>query len=108
MLVHEAQDHGIEAVWPGARRDHYDQHESVERLRQIQKIVDAIRSAGRLVQFDPLPPGRGVENLSMAAGRVNAPTATANATGSSMKIATATAGTGVGMPSRTIWSIVPE
>ena len=40
-----------------------------------------------------------VKKISTAAGRVNPPMATANATGSSMKVATAAAGSGVGMPS---------
>jgi phosphate:Na+ symporter len=33
VLIHQTQDQGIEAVWPGAGREDYDQHKSIKRLR---------------------------------------------------------------------------
>jgi hypothetical protein len=33
VLIHQTQDQGVEAVWPGAGRDDYDQHKGIERLR---------------------------------------------------------------------------
>lgn len=59
VLIYQSQDHGIEAVRPGAGRDDYDQHEGIKRLGQIGLIVDAIRLIDRLEDFDSLPPGRG-------------------------------------------------
>ena len=59
VLIHQAQDQGIEAVRPGAGRDHYYQHKGIKRLRQIEPIVDAIRFIDRLKEIDSLPPGRG-------------------------------------------------
>src|ERR1700722_3540106 len=59
VLVHQAQDQGIEAVRPGAGRDDYDQHKGIKCFRQIEPIIDAISSIDRLVEFDSLPPGRG-------------------------------------------------
>jgi hypothetical protein len=32
VLVHDTQDHGIEAVRSGAGRDDYDQHKGIKRL----------------------------------------------------------------------------
>ena len=59
VLIHQAQDQGIEAVRPGAGRDDYDQHKGIKRLRSIEPIVDAIRFIDRLVELDSPPSGRG-------------------------------------------------
>ena len=59
VTIHQSQDHGIEAVRPGAGRNNYNQHEGIKRLRSVEPIVDAVRFIDRLVEFDSLPPGRG-------------------------------------------------
>jgi hypothetical protein len=33
VLIHQTQDQGVEAVRPGAGRDHHDQHNGIKRLR---------------------------------------------------------------------------
>jgi hypothetical protein len=58
VLIYQTQDQGIEAVRPRAGRDDYDQHKGIKRLREVEPIVDAIRLIDRLVELDPLPPGR--------------------------------------------------
>ena len=57
--MQQIQDQGIEAIRSGASQDDCDQHKGIERLRQIEPIIDAIRFIDRLVEFDSLPPGGG-------------------------------------------------
>ena len=61
--------------------------------------VDSIRTRHCPIAMSDKRGSQRVKNISTAAGRVKAPMATANATGSSMKVATAAAGSGVGTPS---------
>ena len=58
VLADQTQDQGVEAVRACAGRDDDDQHEGVKRFRQIEPIVDTIRSVDQSVGLDPLPPGR--------------------------------------------------
>jgi len=58
-FVDQAQDRGIEAVRPGAGRDDHDQHERIQRLGQIEPIVDPVRFIDRLVSFESLSSRRG-------------------------------------------------
>ena len=44
VLADQTQEQGVEAVRACAGRDDDDQHEGVKRFRQIEPIVDTIRS----------------------------------------------------------------
>jgi hypothetical protein len=74
VLVHQAQEEGIETVRAGFGRDDYDNHKGIKRLRWIELIVDAIGFIDRFVEFDALLAGRSDGDEDRA--RVGHPTLT--------------------------------
>jgi len=62
LFIHESQNCGIKTVSAGAGRDDEEQHDRIKGLRQVQPIVDTVRPIDRLVEANPLSPGRSGGN----------------------------------------------